>query len=142
VAELAKPRETQIHVRGDFLSPGDSVTGGTPAFLPPVKARGEQPDRLDLARWLVDSVNPLPARVAVNRVWHQLFGRGIVPTLDDLGKQGEKPSHPELLDWLAGEFVGSGWGQKSLIRRIVSSAAYQQSSAPRHDLRSRDPENL
>jgi len=80
--------------------------------------------------------------VAVNRVWHQLFGRGIVPTLDDFGKQGEKPSHPELLDWLASEFASTGWTQKGLIRKMVASAAYQQSSAPRADLVKRDPENV
>jgi Protein of unknown function (DUF1553)/Protein of unknown function (DUF1549)/Planctomycete cytochrome C len=142
VAELGQPRETHIHLRGDFLSPGDVVSTATPAFLPAERPRGELADRLDLAQWLVDSGNPLPARVAVNRVWHQLFGRGIVPTLDDFGKQGEKPSHPELLDWLASEFVASGWGQKALIRRIVLSATYQQSSAPRRELVERDPENV
>jgi mono/diheme cytochrome c family protein len=171
VAELAKARETHIHLRGDFLSPGEAVATGTPAFLPVAKARGEQADRLDLAQWLVDPANPLPARVAVNRVWHQFFGRGIVPTLDDFGKQGEQPSHPELLDWLASEFMsgrkskvesrksGEGslansdlrpstfdempqWSIKRLIRSIVLSASYQQSSAPRRELVERDPENV
>jgi hypothetical protein len=141
VAELDKARETHIHLRGDFLSPGDEVAAGTPAFLPGLGPCDGQPNRLHLARWLVDAANPLPARVAVNRVWHQLFGRGIVPTLDDFGKQGEKPSHPELLDWLASEFA-AGWSEKTLIRRIVSSATYQQSSAPRRDLIDRDPENV
>jgi hypothetical protein len=141
VAEQEKRRETHVHLRGDFLSPGDAVTTGTPAFLPPAAARAEQPDRLDLANWLIDRANPLPARVAVNRVWHQFFGRGIVATLDDFGKQGDKPTHPELLDWLASEFAAS-WGQKQLIRRIVSSASYQQSSVARPDLRDRDPENI
>jgi len=124
------------------LSPGDVVTADTPAFLPSLKTSGESRDRLDLAKWLVDSANPLPARVAVNRAWHQLFGRGIVPTLDDFGKQGEKPSHPELLDWLASEFASTGWTQKGLVRKIVTSAAYQQSSAPRAELTERDPENV
>jgi mono/diheme cytochrome c family protein len=142
VAELAKPRETRVHQRGDFLSPGDVVSLGTPAFLPTAKARSEQLDRLDLAAWVVDPANPLTTRVTVNRIWHQLFGRGIVPTVDDFGKQGEKPSHPELLDWMASEFIASGWSQKSFIRRIVCSSAYQQSSAPRHDLIDRDPENV
>jgi hypothetical protein len=142
VAELAKSRDTHIHLRGDFLSPGDGVSSETPAFLPPVKARGEVPDRLDLAQWLVDPANPLPGRVAVNRVWHQLFGRGIVPTLDDFGKQGEKPSHPELLEWLANEFASSGWSQKKIVRLIVESRTYQQSSAPRRELVDRDPENV
>jgi hypothetical protein len=149
VAELEKPRETHVHLRGDFLSPGDAVDAGTPAFLPSLDAATRspsggcdgQPNRLDLAHWLVDPANPLPSRVAVNRVWHQLFGRGIVATLDDFGKQGEKPSHPDLLDWLAREFA-SDWSKKRLIRRIVSSATYQQSSAPRRDLADRDPENV
>ncbi len=163
IAELEKPRETHIHLRGDFLNPGDAVAAGTPAFLPAIGPCDGQPNRLDLARWLVEPANPLPARVAVNRMWHQLFGRGIVPTLDDFGKQGEKPSHPELQDWLAAEFQGSGvggqgsaggggeqgtgdtrlaWSQKRLIRRIVQSASYQQSSAPRRELLDRDPENV
>jgi mono/diheme cytochrome c family protein len=156
VAQLDQPRATHILLRGDFLSPGDAVSCGTPAFLPPVKARDhdEKLDRLDLARWLVGPANPLTGRVAVNRIWHQLFGRGIVPTLDDFGKQGEKPSHPELLDWLASEFQGTEgskqgiggdgerWRIKRLIRGIVLSATYQQSSAPRGDLMDRDPENV
>jgi hypothetical protein len=142
VAELAEPRVTHINLRGDFLSPGDLVARGTLAVLPPLTARGERADRLDLARWLFDPANPLTARVAVNRYWQRLFGRGIVPTLDDFGKQGEKPSHPELLDWLASEFAAGGWSQKAIIRRIVLSATYQQSSAPRRDLVQRDPENV
>jgi hypothetical protein len=141
VAELSKPRETHVHQRGDFLSPGDVVSLGTPSFLPMAKSRGEL-NRLDLAAWVVDQANPLTARVTVNRIWHHLFGRGIVPTLDDFGKQGEKPSHPELMDWLARELVSGGWSQKAIIRRLVCSAAYQQSSAPRHDLVERDPENV
>ena len=142
VAELAQPRVTKILLRGDFLNPGDPVQAGTLSVLPGLKPRGKIPDRIDLARWVVDSANPLPARVAVNRYWHQLFGRGIVPTLDDFGKQGEKPSHPELLDWLASEFAGRGWSRKQMVRRIVLSAAYQQSSAPRGDFDSIDPENV
>ena len=142
VAELAKPRVTHINLRGDFLSPGDEVTRGTLAVLPPLASRGASSDRLDLAQWLFDPANPLPARVTANRIWHQLLGRGIVPTLDDFGKQGEKPSHPELLDWLASELAAGDWSQKALIRKIVQSAAYQQSSAPRRDLVQRDPENV
>src|SRR5262249_120263 len=142
VAELANPRATKIHLRGDFLSPGDPVSASTLSILPPLEPRGTEPDRLDLANWIVDSTNPLPPRVAVNRFWQHLFGRGLVPTLDDFGKQGEKPSHPELLDWLASEFMSQGWSQKALIRHLVSSAAYQQSSAPRRDLLVGDPENV
>jgi hypothetical protein len=142
VAELAQPRATKILLRGDFLNPGEAVQAGTLAVLPGIKPRGETADRVDLARWLFDPANPLPARVAVNRHWHQLFARGIVPTLDDFGKQGEKPSHPELLDWLASEFAARCWSQKQIVRRIVLSATYQQSSAPRSDLISVDPENF
>ncbi|HZN36735.1 MAG TPA: DUF1553 domain-containing protein, partial [Pirellulaceae bacterium] len=141
VSELQQPRETHLLLRGDFLSPGDAVPAGTPAVLPPL-ATENRASRLDLARWLFDPAQPLTARVAANRVWHQLLGRGIVPTLDDFGKQGEKPSHPELLDWLASELAAAGWSQKALIRRIVQSATYQQSSAPRGDLTRRDPENV
>jgi hypothetical protein len=141
VAQLAQPRATKILLRGDFLSPGEAVQAGTLAALPALKPRGESADRVDLARWLVDPANPLTARVAVNRHWHQLFGRGIVPTLDDFGKQGEKPSHPALLDYLAGEFADS-WSTKRMVRRIVLSATYQQSSAPRRDLAAVDPENV
>jgi len=131
-----------VLLRGDFLSPGDPVEPGTLAVLPQLSPRSQRPDRLDLAGWLVDPANPLPARVAANRVWQQLFGRGIVPTSDDFGKQGERPSHPLLLDWLAGEYSGGGWTLKRLIRRITSSATYRQSSAPRHDLDAIDPENV
>jgi hypothetical protein len=142
VAEVAQPRVTKILLRGDFLSPGDAVEPGTPAFLPALKPQGTKATRLDLAAWLADPANPLPARVAVNRYWHRLFGRGIVPTLDDFGKQGEQPSHPALLDWLASEFASRGWSQKVAIRTIVQSAAYQQSSTPRSELIDIDPENV
>lgn len=141
VVATQRPRVTRIHQRGDFLSPGDEVSPGTPQVLPPLVARGERPDRLDLARWLVDPAHPLTARVAVNRLWYQLLGRGIVPTLDDFGKQGDPPSHPELLDWLARELVRRGWSQKAVLRMLLTSATYQQASTPRPDLQERDPEN-
>ena len=105
VSQLSEPRVTNVLIRGDFLSPGDKVEAATLSVLPPLTARGSAPDRLDLAHWLVDPTNPLPARVVVNRIWQHLFGRGIVPTMDDFGKQGDKPSHPELLDWLASELL-------------------------------------
>jgi hypothetical protein len=105
LVEDEKPRGTRIHVRGDFLRPGEAVQPGTPGVLHPFAARGDHPDRLDLARWLVDPANPLTARVTVNRFWRHLFGRGLVPTLDDFGTRGDPASHPELLDWLANEFV-------------------------------------
>jgi hypothetical protein len=98
-------------------------------------------NRLGLARWLVDANNPLVARVAVNRLWEQIFGRGLVETSEDFGAQGSPPTHPELLDWLATEFVARGWSQKALIREIALSATYRQSSAVTPDLDDRDPYN-
>lgn len=142
VTELAKPRETHLHQRGDFLSPGEVVSPGTLQILPqPHIANDRAMNRLDLARWVVSPENPLTARVTVNRIWQQLFGRGLVATSDDFGRQGDKPTHPELLDWLADDFRSRGWSLKQLQRRIVTSATYQQSSAARKDLRTIDPDN-
>ncbi len=142
VSQRSEPRVTSVLLRGDFLSPGDAVEPGTLAVLPPLTAPSEQPNRLDLARWLVDPAHPLTSRVAANRVWQQMFGRGLVATSDDFGKQGELPSHPELLDWLASEYQADGWSLKELMRTIAGSKVYQQSSAPRHELASVDPENV
>jgi mono/diheme cytochrome c family protein len=141
VSENAKPRPTFVHLRGDFLTPGEEVRPGTPAFLPPLHARKEVPDRYDLARWLVAPGNPLTARVAVNALWQQLFGRGLVATSENFGLQGEPPTHPELLDWLATEFTATGWSRKALIRTIVNSSAYRQSSRQRPDLAEVDAGN-
>ena len=124
----AVSRTTHVHTRGNFLRRGPEVIPGTPAFLPPLRARGAQADRLDLARWLVDPAHPLTARVAVNRFWMHLFGAGLVPTPENFGVNGAKPTHPELLDWLASEFVRVGWSRKAMIRLIVTSAAYRQRS--------------
>jgi hypothetical protein len=140
--EDPKPRTTRIHIRGDFLEPGDEVQPGTPAVLHPFRADGERPTRLDLARWIMDPANPLTSRVTVNRVWARLFGRGLVATDDDFGTRGEEPSHPELLDWLATEFPKLGWSQKELIKLIVSSATYRQSSGIRTELLERDRLNV
>ncbi len=142
----AEPRDTFIHVRGDFLQKGERVRPGTLAALHRFTARSETPDRLDLARWLVSSENPLTARVTVNHVWRNLFGRGLVATENDFGTRGEPPSHPELLDWLAVTFAspdatGLRWSRKALIRLIVTSATYRQSSAWRADVAARDPLN-
>jgi hypothetical protein len=137
----AAVRPTHVHIRGNFLQRGQEVTPGTPAFLPPLRTRGKTPDRLDLANWLVDPANPLTARVAVNRTWQRLFGRGLVATADNVGTSGQQPSHPELLDWLAAEFVHLGWSQKALIRTIVLSATYRQASRYRNDAATADPEN-
>jgi mono/diheme cytochrome c family protein len=137
--ELAKPRETFIHLGGDFTRKGARVVPGTPAILHPLA--GSKLNRLDLAKWLVDRKNPLVARVTVNRLWQQYFGRGIVETENDFGTQGTLPSHPELLDWLAVEFMDAGWSLKHVHRVIVTSATYRQSSKARPDLKEIDPEN-
>jgi mono/diheme cytochrome c family protein len=136
-----KPRQTYVQERGDYLSSGEEVHPGTPAFLPPLQARSGEPDRLDLSRWLVDPGNPLTARVAVNELWQQLIGRGLVTTPENFGVQGDPPLHPELLDWLATEFASSGWSRKALIKLILTSSTYQQSSRFRPDLAERDPTN-
>ncbi len=142
VAARKSTRTSYVHLRGDYRSRGEDVTPGTPAALPPLKPRGAKPDRLDLARWLVDPANPLTPRVTVNQIWLHLFGRGLVSTVDNFGSGGEAPSHPELLDWLAGEMVRQKWSRKAVIRLIVGSAAYRQSSAMRADLETRDPLNV
>jgi hypothetical protein len=135
-----EPRETFVLQRGAYDKPGEKVSPGVPASLPPLP-EGAPPDRLGFARWLVDPANPLTARVTVNRTWQLFFGAGIVKTAEDFGVQGEPPSHPELLDWLATEFVRTGWDVKALHRLIVTSAAYRQSSGVTPTLRERDPEN-
>lgn len=142
IAENLDPPTSHILIRGDFLRPGEEVQPHTLAVLPPLQARGDTPDRLDLAHWLTDPANPLPARVAANRIWGHLFGRPLVATPGDFGTRGERPSHPELLDWLACEFRELGWSRKALIRRIVTSAAYRQSSESRPELVDRDPLNV
>ena len=137
--ELPEPRPTHVLLQGEFLRKGIEVQGGTPAVLPPLPV--EQPSRLDFARWLVDRRNPLTPRVTVNRIWQRYFGRGLVPTENDFGTQGEPPSHPQLLDWLASEFVAKDWSLKAIHRLIVTSAAYRQSSAYRPALAERDELN-
>jgi hypothetical protein len=135
-----KKRVTKVHIRGNFLNEGKEVTSGTPAVFPPLPGDCP-PDRLAVARWLVDPKNPLTARVAVNRYWEQLFGIGLVDTPDDFGIRGKLPNHPELLDWLAREFVEQHWDAKKLLKRIVTSATYRQSSAVTPALLERDPDN-
>ena len=125
--EREKPRETHVLVRGDFLKPAKVVAPGVPAFLHPLPP-GAPPNRLTLAQWLVDRGSPTTARSIVNRVWQAYFGVGLVATAEDLGRQGETPSHPELLDWLAVEFMDRGWSLKTLHRLIVTSTTYRQSS--------------
>lgn len=137
--ELPKPRPTHVFKRGDFLQPGEVVQPGTPASLPPMP--NGPADRLGLAHWLVSRDNPLVARVTVNRIWGELFGQGLVATPEDFGTRGARPSHPELLDWLAVEFMDNGWSRKQIIRAIVTSATYRQSSNRTTEQRTHDPEN-
>lgn len=139
VDHLKKPRPTRLLVRGDFLNPADEVFPSTPAFLPALES--EKPNRVDLANWLFDAENPLTARVTVNRIWSRYFGRGIVSTVNDFGTQGESPSHPELLDWLATQLQEQNWSLKHLHKLIVMSATYRQSSHTRPELAERDPYN-
>ena len=140
MSEMPTPRDTFIMLRGDYQKPGEKVTAAVPGFLPPMPSDAPR-NRLGLARWLVDPANPLTARVAVNRYWQMYFGTGLVKTAEDFGSQGETPSHPELLDWLATEFVRTGWDVKAMQRLIVTSAAYRQSSVATPALRESDPEN-
>ena len=128
MSELEKPRDTFILARGDYRNKTDKVEPGTPAVLPPLPKTEGRPNRLTLARWLVDPSHPLTARVAVNRYWQMYFGTGLVKTAENFGSQGEPPSHPELLDWLATEFIRTGWDVKAMQRLIVTSAAYRRAS--------------
>ncbi len=137
----ADPRETRLFVRGNPERPGELVRPGVPAFLHPLKATGT-PTRLDFARWLVASENPLVGRVTVNRIWQQYFGRGIVETADNFGVQTPPPLQRDLLDWLANEFVARSWSVKALHRMIVCSATYRQSARARPQVDSGDPTNL
>ena len=136
----AAPRSTFIHNRGEFLQPTDRVEADVPQFLPRLPEDSKR-DRLALAKWLVSPENPLTARVVVNRQWAAFFGTGIVGTQNDFGFQGELPSHPELLDWLAVEFIKQGWSLKKLHRLIVTSSTYRQQSRFTPELLSRDPQN-
>lgn len=133
-------RETHVLDRGDYLSPREKVEPGTPAFLPPLPA-GVGSDRLAVAHWLVSKEHPLTARVTVNRFWQMLFGMGLVKTPEDFGLQSEMPLQKELLDWLAWQYMHSGWDTKALLRLMVTSATYRQSSRHRADLAHLDPEN-
>ena len=146
------PRQTYIHLRGHFRDRGEIVQCRVPSCITPPESHrsaasfhqpqaGHQPIRLALAHWLVSPNNPLTARVTVNRMWQEFFGRGIVLTSEDFGTQGQPPSHPELLDWLATEFMERGWSTKAMHRLIVTSSTYRQSSRPRPELAERDPRN-
>ncbi len=140
MGERAERRPAHVLERGQYDQPREEVTPGTPAMLPPMP-QDAPPNRLGLARWLVDPSHPLTARVAVNGFWHQKFGVGLVKTLEDFGSQGEPPSHPELLDWLATELVRTGWEVKLMQRLLVTSATYRQSARVTPELSRRDPAN-
>ncbi len=140
MAEMEAPRETFILARGQYDQPTDKVTAAVPAALPPLP-EGAPNNRLGFAQWLVDPSHPLTSRVVVNRYWMHYFGLGLVRTAEDFGIQGEWPTHPDLLDWLATEFIASGWDIKAMQKKIVLSATYRQVSKYRDELLERDPEN-
>jgi hypothetical protein len=137
VAESKRAAAAHLRVRGDYRTMGIPVERNTPTVLPPLKKTPG--NRLDLANWLVSPDNPLTARVTVNWIWQEFFGRGLVKTLDDFGTRGEKPTHPELLDWLSYRFMNDGWSVKQLVRTMVTSSTYRQSSTVRTDIQ--DPDN-
>jgi hypothetical protein len=139
--QRAQPRETHIHIRGDFLRKGIEVQPNVPAVLHDLPEGVTNPDRLQFARWLMSPDNPLTPRVTVNRFWQRFFGIGLVETENDFGLQGTPPTHPELLDWLASEFIRNGWSVKSIHRTIVNSHTYRQASEVRSELQQRDPRN-
>lgn len=138
--ELDGPAMANVRIRGEYDNLGEEVMAGTPAVFPELISDGT-PDRLDLAKWLFQPDHPMTARVTMNRVWQSLFGTGIVNTAGDFGILGEKPTHPELLDFLAARFVESGWDLKAMIRLMATSATYRQSAQRNGDLLAKDPEN-
>jgi hypothetical protein len=138
--ERADVRPAYILKRGDYDKKAEKVERATPAFLPPLP-QGAPKNRLGFARWLTDPRHPLTARVAVNRFWQQFFGTGLVRTAEDFGAQGEPPSHPELLDWLAVQFVEDGWDVNKMVKRLVTSAAYRQAARVTKDRLAKDPHN-
>lgn len=139
--ERSTPKPTYVLIRGAYDNPGEEVQRDTPAFLPPLSQKAGPYTRMDLAEWLVDPGHPLTARVTVNRIWQQFFGTGLVKTAEDFGAQGEWPSHPALLDELAVSFMESGWNVKQLVREIVTSKTYRQSSDAEPEEYIKDPEN-
>ncbi len=141
MADLPQPRDAFIHLRGQYNKTGEKVTRGVPAILLPLVKSTNAATRLDLANWLVNPKHPLTARVAANRFWQQFFGTGLVKTSSDFGSQGEPPSHAELLDWLATDFIETGWDVKRFVKLLVTSAAYRQDSKISAKLLQTDPEN-
>ena len=144
ITETVPPRPIRVLARGNWMDEkGEVVQPGTPSILPPIKGikPGQRPTRLDLANWIVSPENPLTSRVVVNRLWKLLFGAGLSRNLDDLGTQGDHPSHPELVDYLSQRFIDSKWNIKSFLRELVTSNAYRQSSEESPTLREKDPAN-
>ncbi|HAY82666.1 MAG TPA: hypothetical protein DCY79_22895 [Planctomycetaceae bacterium] len=141
LSERSSPRKTHIFIKGDFTRPAEEVFPSTPSVLHDFQVKSDQPNRLDLARWIVRRDNPLTARVIVNRIWQQHFGAGLVATENDFGLLGSRPSHPQLLDWLAVEFMQRGWSLKAMHELIVTSYAYRQSSKARAELVAADADN-
>ena len=141
--DLDQPRDAFVMTRGQYDKPGEKVTPAVPAIFPGLKLDdpNRRPNRLDLARWLMAEENPLPARVTVNRLWQQFFGTGLVKTSDDFGAQGEPPSHPELLDWLAVQYRELGWNTKEFVRQMLLSLAFRQDARVSPDVLAKDPEN-
>ncbi|MCH2182081.1 MAG: PSD1 and planctomycete cytochrome C domain-containing protein [Mariniblastus sp.] len=139
--DLPQPRDSFVMIRGEYDAPGDPVTPGTPAVLPPLQPTGQRANRLDLAEWLVAPENPLTSRVAVNRFWQQIFGVGLVETSHDFGTQGSLPTHPELLDWLAVWFQQNDWDVKQLMRLMVTSQTFRQQSSAATERWNADPNN-
>ncbi|MEM9017413.1 MAG: DUF1553 domain-containing protein, partial [Verrucomicrobiota bacterium] len=138
--ELDGPAMAHVRIRGEYDNLGEAVAAGTPAVFPTLESDGD-PDRLDLANWLFDPDHPMTARVTMNRLWQSVFGTGIVKTAGDFGILGEKPTHPELLDYLATRFIASGWDVKEMLRLMVTSATYRQSAARSEEMLAMDPEN-
>ncbi|MFN9371535.1 MAG: PSD1 and planctomycete cytochrome C domain-containing protein [Planctomycetaceae bacterium] len=141
--DLDQPRDAFVMTRGQYDKPGEKVTPAVPAIFPPLKLDdpNRRPNRLDLARWLMAEENPLPARVTVNRLWQQFFGTGLVKTSDDFGAQGEPPSHPELLDWLAVQYRELGWNTKEFVKQMLLSSAFRQDARVAPEVLAKDPEN-
>ena len=139
--ENATPATAKVLRRGQYTDPQETVSAGTPRVLPELKMEGKSANRLDLARWLVDGRNPLTARVTMNRLWYQFMGTGLSETTENLGIMGEKPTHPELMDWLATEFVAKKWDLRAMVRQIVLSETYRQSGATSPEKLEKDPKN-
>merc|ERR1711964_348721 len=140
MAERETPRGAYILHRGDYTKRREPVRPNTPDVLPPMPADAS-PNRMAVANWLIAPQHPLTSRVAINRLWQQIFGTGIVKTAEDFGSQGERPSHPQLLDWLATEFIQTGWDIKRMVRLLVTSATYKQTANVTDQMLDKDPDN-